>query len=105
MLVFLASEVSSTLIIPTMIAPLLFLGFLRFTSVVLQKNSEPVVNTSNKGVPMPKKNKSRVRNFAVSYVACFLETAWAAMVAVTVTGTGGDQGSLALAKNIISLRL
>ncbi|WP_147407005.1 hypothetical protein [Pseudomonas sp. 91RF] len=87
-----------------MIAPLLFLGLLRLTSVVLQKNSEPVVNTSNKGVPMPNKNKSRVGSFAVSYVACFLETAWAAMVAVAVTVTGGDQGSLALAKNIISRR-
>ena len=98
---FLASEVSSTLIV--MVAPLLFLGFLRFISVALQKKSESVLNNQPQGVHMLRKIQSRVKSCAVSYVACFLETVWAAMVAVsvTVTATGNGQGNLALAKNII----
>jgi hypothetical protein len=102
-LVFLASEVSSTLIV--MVAPLLFLSFLRFISVVLQKNSESEINNQTKGVHMLTKIQSRVKNCAVGYFACLFETVWAAMVAVsvTVTATGNGQGNLALAKNIISI--
>lgn len=103
LLVFLASDVSSILTCITVIAPLLFLGLLRFISVLLQKNSESVIS-ENKGVRMLKKTQYHVKSCAVSYVACFLETVWAAMVAVWVTATSLGQDNLALAKNISSHR-
>ncbi|MBX6512366.1 MULTISPECIES: hypothetical protein [Pseudomonas syringae group] len=104
MLVFLASDVSSILTCSTMVAPLLFLGFLRFLSVSLQKKSDSVINMKNKGVDMLKNTQSRGKSCAVIYLACFIETVWAFMVAVVVTVTGIGQGNLPLAKNISSLR-
>lgn len=101
---FLASDVSSILTCSTVVAPILFLGFLRFLSVSLQKKSESVINIKNQGVHMLKNTQFNGKSFAVSYLACFIETVWAFMVAVVVTVTGIGQGNLPLAKNIISHR-
>lgn len=53
---------------------------------------------------MLKNTQSRGKSCAVIYLACFIETVWAFMVAVVVTVTGIGQGNLPLAKNISSLR-
>lgn len=100
-IVFLASEVSSNL--TTLLFPLLILGFLRFTGITLQQESDSSFNHQNKGVHMLKNNWSRVKKDVVNIFACFIETVWAATVAVTVTLTGSCQNDLALAKNIISI--
>lgn len=98
--VFLASEVSSNL--TTVMLLLLFLGFLRLISVILQKKSESGFSKKPKGVHMLTNKGSQVKKCVVSFGACVVETVWAAAVAVMVTLTGDVQGNLALAKNIRS---
>ncbi|WP_218570666.1 MULTISPECIES: L-serine ammonia-lyase, iron-sulfur-dependent, subunit alpha [unclassified Pseudomonas] len=53
---------------------------------------------------MNNKSQRRTKSNVITYVACFFETVWAAMVSVMAASTSGVQGILSLAKNIISLR-
>lgn len=99
---FLASDYLSSNL-SALLLPLLFLSFLRFLSVVVQKKSEQNYHTPQ-GVHMNNKSQRRKENKTVLYVGCFFETVWAAMVSGMVSGTSLVQGNLALAKNIISNR-